>query len=198
ANKVDVWKLMKNFWEPEKVDRWRRQIYKNEDRPNLANDSCNNIICLRKDLHAAWTNGVFALRPVSISEDQRELKVQFFWQRRVRHKPTDEVDLLVWPQSTEDCDRFGKTPLLLIDRDDNPVLVRSGDMFTLTTRDPATHPLPNFDLLEMQWYLARIVAMSGVANVSESEREGREVPWLLQQRVEDWLDSGLSPMFTPR
>jgi len=40
-------------------------------------------------------------------------------------------------------------------------LIRSGDMFTLTTDDPDKKPLPSFKLLELQWILQKITAMSG-------------------------------------
>jgi hypothetical protein len=41
--------------------------------------------------------------------------------------------------------------------------ISSGDEICLETDDPVTRPLPNFKLLEMQWFLHRVAAMSGAA-----------------------------------
>lgn len=42
--------------------------------------------------------------------------------------------------------------------------VRSGDVITLVTENPETHPLPSFELLEMQWILHRVAAISGAVD----------------------------------
>jgi hypothetical protein len=41
--------------------------------------------------------------------------------------------------------------------------IYSGETFTFTTKDPKNLPLPSMELLEMQWLLQRLVAMSGAA-----------------------------------
>lgn len=41
--------------------------------------------------------------------------------------------------------------------------IKSGDVFTLTTAYSPIAPLPSWQLLEMQWYLQRVVGMSGLA-----------------------------------
>jgi hypothetical protein len=45
----------------------------------------------------------------------------------------------------------------------NRAFVQSGDTFTFTTNDPKNLPLPNLELLEMQWALQRLVGMCGAA-----------------------------------
>jgi hypothetical protein len=45
--------------------------------------------------------------------------------------------------------------------------IESGDIFTLTTDNPRKRPLPSLELLEMQWILQRITAMSGAAGTPE-------------------------------
>lgn len=44
-----------------------------------------------------------------------------------------------------------------------------GHGFTLETSDSNTHPLPNKHLLEMQWHLNRVVALSGAAEAPDLE-----------------------------
>ncbi|KAJ9244060.1 hypothetical protein DTO207G8_5093 [Paecilomyces variotii] len=45
----------------------------------------------------------------------------------------------------------------------------SGDTFTLTTDDPQSKPLPSIELLQMQWTLQRLIAISGAAGVNDEE-----------------------------
>lgn len=49
----------------------------------------------------------------------------------------------------------------------NGRLIYSGDVITLVTVNPETHPLPDMRIMEMRWFMNRVVAMSGLA-----EREG--------------------------
>ena len=39
-------------------------------------------------------------------------------------------------------------------------------------------PLPNWDILEMQWFLQRAAAMSGVADIDNDENEDDEISGL--------------------
>ena len=41
--------------------------------------------------------------------------------------------------------------------------IKSGDFFKLKTDDAEARPLPSFALLEMQWFLTRVVGMAGAA-----------------------------------
>jgi len=52
---------------------------------------------------------------------------------------------------------------------DGDIRIKSGDTFALTTFNPITHPLPSFELLEMQWHLNRIVSMSGAADIYDDD-----------------------------
>jgi hypothetical protein len=40
-------------------------------------------------------------------------------------------------------------------------LIGSGDFFTLTTKDPEEMPLPDYNLLDLQWVMQRVLAMRG-------------------------------------
>jgi hypothetical protein len=42
----------------------------------------------------------------------------------------------------------------------------SGDLVIFQTKDPENLPLPSWDLLQMQWILNRIGAISGAASAS--------------------------------
>jgi hypothetical protein len=45
--------------------------------------------------------------------------------------------------------------------------IESGDIFTFTTDDPVIRPLPSWELLDMQWVLQRLTAMSGGAGTPD-------------------------------
>ncbi|RHZ55671.1 hypothetical protein CDV55_100414 [Aspergillus turcosus] len=45
----------------------------------------------------------------------------------------------------------------------------------IETSDPITHPLPNKNLLEMQWHLNQVIALSGAAEAPELEGDDAPV-----------------------
>lgn len=47
--------------------------------------------------------------------------------------------------------------------------IASGDVFTVTTSDPETMPLPSWALLETQWFLRQVAGMSGATEEVEED-----------------------------
>ncbi|EAU37403.1 predicted protein [Aspergillus terreus NIH2624] len=47
--------------------------------------------------------------------------------------------------------------------------IQSGDLITIRTNDPVNHSLPSVKLLQLQWTLLRVFAMSGVAGASDKD-----------------------------
>ncbi|PIG81932.1 hypothetical protein AARAC_002246, partial [Aspergillus arachidicola] len=89
-----------------------------------------------------WSSARLTFEPAEMSEDKTSLTMRFWWLPRPAY--SKEVDIsthLLWP--TRD--------------DDNP--------------GSEAMPLPSFDLLQMQWFLNLVAAMSGVADVTDEERE---------------------------
>ncbi|KAG9232479.1 hypothetical protein BJ875DRAFT_77387 [Amylocarpus encephaloides] len=75
------------------------------------------------------------------------------------------MSLLTTPSSTQGLDQNSgafRGPVELFKNRQN---IRSGDYFKLQTDDPATKPLPSFQLLELQWFLQRIQGMVGAADI---------------------------------
>ncbi|TVY44304.1 hypothetical protein LOCC1_G005056 [Lachnellula occidentalis] len=170
------WDMLRNFWPEEKVAAWEAEIFPNGTN-DLGIETARNLITLSKDAHNMWNRGAFALKPISVSDDNTTLTIQLFWQARLEDiKAT--MNLLATPQSTKDLDcnigafEFGG-PSTLFDSRKNPIRkVKSGDIFELTTDDLEARPLPSFALLEMQWFLQRITGMAGAADVEEDWGEG--------------------------
>jgi hypothetical protein len=62
----------------------------------------------------------------------------------------------------------------------------------MTTDDPASKPLPDPGLLEMQWYLQRILAMSGSAGWNEEDFDYDDPDAVdALPSVEQWQDDQL-------
>ncbi|KAL4753236.1 hypothetical protein BDW72DRAFT_169134 [Aspergillus terricola var. indicus] len=164
------WDIMKVFWEKSRVQRWKAEIFGNEQNLQAPQDGCFNMLSLDKSAHALWGAGRFALRPMETSD--RTLKVQFHWQKRSSNGVT-ELDLLTEPESSRGL--YGDTtyslPVLTgtFTNNGEPLYkaIASGDILTIATHDPEHLPLPSWSLLEMQWYLQRIAGMSGAAEVGD-------------------------------
>jgi hypothetical protein len=118
---------------------------------------------LSPDAHTAWNKGLFALKPLKLSRDQKTLTVQFFWQVPGDYKLGSEVDLLTETSSSKNLDLAGGHFLNRLENDGTTSRIHSGETFTFTTKDPENLPLPSLELLEMQWVLQRLVGMCGAA-----------------------------------
>ena len=76
------------------------------------------------------------------------------------------MSLLTTPFSTDGLDQNeGAFDHGIIDLRDacKKKMIKTSDIFELTTNDAIARPLPSFQLLEMQWFLTRVVGMAGAA-----------------------------------
>ncbi|KAB8274468.1 hypothetical protein BDV30DRAFT_209054 [Aspergillus minisclerotigenes] len=168
------WEMLKYFWSPERISLWHSELFTNPERPNTPYDSISNLICMSADLHQAWTDGRFALRPLEYNAEKMELKFQFYYQPAPSHSLDDRISLLTRPGSSRDLDGLYRNQnaffhLVIVDDNGQILRVRSGQEFTFKTSDPVKLPLPSKGLLEMAWILARVVNMSGAGEAKEIE-----------------------------
>ncbi|KIX04234.1 uncharacterized protein Z518_07788 [Rhinocladiella mackenziei CBS 650.93] len=160
----DFWDLLHLFWDEDRIKKWRGTIFPDPQNPNTGIDRCVNLISLDAGVYVKWTKGMFALKPLKLPTDRKELTVQFFWQVPGNYDIVSRIDLLSEPTSSEGLEIVANGHGLLHIEEDGPShLIRSGELFTLTTKDPENLPLPSAELLEMQWVLQRLVGMSGGA-----------------------------------
>ena len=165
----DFWGLLENFWDADRIARWKREIFPDPHDPKTGVDGCFKLICLRADIHSLWNKGFFALKPLELSNDRKKLTVQFFWQPQYNHRLADCIDLLKEPASSKGLNEVKRLEILPNGtRTEKPYYlsthqgqIQSEDIFCLTTDDPEIRPLPSWHLLEMQWFLQRLTAMSG-------------------------------------
>ena len=163
----DFWTSLKLFWTQEHVETWRKSIFSDASNPDDAVESCENLINLNSYAHTLWNSGCFALKPETASEDGKELDLLFFWQPR--HELLPLVDLSMTPKSSEKLEGCRPDQALFRRVDVGFDHLRSGDRIKLRTEDPQRHPLPSWELLDMQWNLQRVVGMCGAADWPESE-----------------------------
>jgi len=166
--------------ERQTVQEWRDEIHRDPQNPGAGTEGCFNLLFLNPNAHDWWNRGLFALKPLDRSEDRTTLTCQFFWQPQYSHTWKSNVDLLMGPLLSRGLTRVDNYQLVHSEyKDGLPQPIRSGDMFTLTTDDPDKKPLPSFKLLELQWILQKITAMSGDDGESSSDSSS---DW-----VYDWI-----------
>ena len=152
------WDLLKRFWSEDRIQEWRKVIFPDQNRPDKGVETCHNLICLSPDAHAYWTRAYFALKPIQLSDDKKTFDVEFHWMPQCNY--SSKVDILPSPKSGSD----GRAGIKLFHFPTEQAIY-SGQKISLTTDDPVTRPLPHPALLEMQWTLHRVAAMSGAAEI---------------------------------
>jgi hypothetical protein len=146
------------FWSQERVNAWYNAIFP------TGTEICQNLISLCPHTHAYWDRAYFALKPIRISDDKKRLDVQLFW---LSSNPSaSEVSLLQIPPLSASDQGPNSTKLWNVDSEKK---LCSGDIVSFETDDPVTRPLPDIRLLEMQWFLHRVTAMSGGAEPQGEE-----------------------------
>jgi len=147
------WSILRHFWSKERVDAWYNAIL------SKGTEACHNLMCLAPSAHKYWEKAHFALKPIRLSDDNKRLDVQFFWLVKGNHTPV--VSILQHPSLSVDL-RRGPNRTVLVNADTLRVIC-SGDEISLETSNAEQYPLPDVRLLEMQWFLHRVAAMSGAA-----------------------------------
>jgi hypothetical protein len=136
-----LWRILEAFWGPEKAAVWRRKA---------GDAGCSNLICLSSSLYTAWSSAKFVLQPISV--EGTTLKFRLFWLRSLNAKYPGVESLLIKPDD------------VLVDASRDTQCARlppNGSLFAVTAKEPCL--LPSFELLELQWHLQRLAALSGAA-----------------------------------
>ena len=64
--------------------------------------------------------------------------------------------------------------------------IHSGCEISLETDDPVSQPLPDLRLLEMQWVLHRVTAMSGAAEPLDHFHDNGDGDGDVEEALDDW------------
>lgn len=154
------WSILEWFWSEEKVETWKKAVFGAQ-----GTEICSNMLCLGSNVHGLWGMARFSLKPIELSEDQKTLKVKFFWLPNPGF--SRRVQLTMCPELPQDL-RSGPRNTKLWNCDTEKI-IKSGDEITLQTDNPQIRPLPSVELLEMQWMLNRVKAISGAADIPEDD-----------------------------
>ncbi|CAK7565231.1 MAG: hypothetical protein SEPTF4163_003143 [Sporothrix epigloea] len=153
--------MLVSFWGKEKADAWSRQYC-----AASVTESAKNLLCLNSQLHFWWGMCRLALRPIR-TLDPCAIKLQLHWLRRSRTRPTaplsgtsDDIRLLCGGE--DDLETWGPQPVA---HRKSGLPLRTGQIFTIRAENP--EDLPSFELLDMQWNLLRVAAMSGAAEAED-------------------------------
>lgn len=153
------WDTLQFFWAKEKVDAWRNAISGLKGTETLI-----NRLSLAPSAHRYWGNTMFALKPLKRSEDGTSMEVQFFW--LPRNSPGART-IATPPVIHNDMESTGDNIRLFNCAD--CTIIKSGRVLTFTTDDPKDKPLPSYALLDLQWALHRVAALSGASEEQDSD-----------------------------
>ncbi|EAW18426.1 HNH endonuclease signature motif containing protein [Aspergillus fischeri NRRL 181] len=149
------WDTLSMLWPPSTIEEWKADVFGGSNT-----ELCSNRITLSANAHVYWGKGLFALKPVSMSEDKKTLQLEFHWLRQVPQS-SSTVLLSDKPSFEESLDGSGKNARL---QDfEKGELISSGHKIWMKTDDPINRPLPSVKLLGLQWALQRLASLSGAA-----------------------------------
>jgi hypothetical protein len=183
------------FWSKERVNAWYDAIFSG------GTEACHNLMCLAPSAHKYWEKAHFALRPIGLSDDKKRLDIEFFWLAKGNH--ASEVAILQRPPLPVYSDQGPNVTMLL--NVQTRQIICSGDQISLETNDAVAHPLPDLRLLDMQWILHRVQAMSAAAEAQDDFGDNDsdddlaaalEESWYLNTE-EDELDVDMDPVLDP-
>ncbi|CAG8900148.1 unnamed protein product [Penicillium egyptiacum] len=171
----NIWRFADVFWGTSTTSRWKKAVFNDPTKPDIPVSDCSNLICLRRDLRTAWSSGLFALRPIWISDDMTEMEIEFYWQPKPDHKLFDTVDVAKEPPSTKNVNSVDRL-IIVVGKRGEPTYraIESGYRFRMTTDDPISRPLPSFDLLDMQWHFTRLTALCAAASFFDDDNEDED------------------------
>lgn len=167
--RTEFWKMLECFWPAPTIAAWKANLFKDGlGEPGM--DRCTNLLSLTHSFHHYWNFGAFALKPLDdpASDPETELKLLFVWQAKhsAIQSPVAKLNLCAEAPSTANLDHSSTFNFWMVFGESEPRrLIRSGDIITMKTSDPFSKPLPNRQLLEMQWFLQRVAGMSGAGEV---------------------------------
>ncbi|KAJ5958311.1 uncharacterized protein N7479_005461 [Penicillium vulpinum] len=166
------WSWLRVFWGREVADKWMAELLNGSNQPNLFNtEQVKNLITLGSQEHNYWDNGIFAFRPVRTYQQNTKMDIAFHWlPPRGSEKQTDHIPTLSHPYPSHP-QGYGTSPggNRYLFHCETLNVIPSGHIFTVTTSNPVTHPLPSEELLTMQWHLSRIASMQGAGEDEDSD-----------------------------
>ncbi|KIX09361.1 uncharacterized protein Z518_00440 [Rhinocladiella mackenziei CBS 650.93] len=160
----EFWTSLRIFWDENRVNKWKRTIFQDHQHQNPY----------------ASVDRCFNL--ISLSVETHDMWKMGMFALKPLQLSSDRLDFVegyFLPRIQGD----GSTPRIC-----------SGEILTLTTKDPENLPLPSLELLEMKWFLQRLVGMSGAARYPildfDDDESEDDSSWSAPERTPD-VDNSL-------
>jgi HNH endonuclease len=163
------WAVLELFWSADRIKSWYESIFSTDSGTEIV----PNLMCLCPNAHRYHERALFALKPIEVSEDKGKLRVQFYW--LPRNKLSNSIDILTVPAIPDNENgAIHEIGLWNIKTDER---IRSGYVLDIETEDPEKLPLPDTRLLDMQWVLNRVSALSGAAEPRDGPCDDDDDNW---------------------
>jgi hypothetical protein len=168
---VELWSVLEIFWCKENTAACHEIIFGSPDAScdnRTFINNLRNLIELANQAHAYWNDGVFTLKHIQGGSyaGTTEMVLEFEW---LAKHPELDTDLVRADKPVEQLPlQRAEGTEGLMDWDTRQEL-RSGNQIILTTTDAENLPLPDERLIKLQWYLTRVLRMSGAGEDREVE-----------------------------
>ncbi|KAM5480165.1 hypothetical protein MaudMau93_007628 [Microsporum audouinii] len=188
ARRYNVWDTLRLFWPEEKVNAWFQAI-----RPTT--ETTRNLLSFAPHTHSSHGRAYFGLKPVEMNEDQTQLTLRFYWlpcaSKSQKMRLTTRPDVPSIGDGREvGSERSGKVKLFDV-YSNKPIF---SDVIVMKTADPEERPLPDLALLEMQWVLNVVAAISAGSEPVDLDSSDHDSPNMsIAYTFEDLSESSLSP-----
>ncbi|OJD10817.1 hypothetical protein AJ78_08270 [Emergomyces pasteurianus Ep9510] len=156
SSRASFFELLRLLWS-QRFEKWQSIV-------NSGTEFIENMLTLTPTLHRCHSVGLFSLQPVEASSDSKSMKLKFFWLAQRDTSSNTMTDVTAIPPFPDNVKLEGIEVYNVQDEH----LIKSGEIIELMTTDPANKPLPDWDLLELQWVMQRLTALRGAADNPES------------------------------
>jgi hypothetical protein len=149
------------FWGRERTAELKEILYGPHDARRTSINQLGNLITLSPSAHSYWNKGFFALKHISGGgyEKTTEMVLELEWlpDHLEPGRKGVRLDQPVQNTSAPFLENHGLFNLR------TRQAINSGYQFTLTTTNTEASPLPDERLINLQWFLTRVLRMSGAA-----------------------------------
>ncbi|OJD18415.1 hypothetical protein AJ78_01534 [Emergomyces pasteurianus Ep9510] len=154
--RASFFELLRILW-PQRFEKWQSVV-------KSGTEFIENMLTLTPTLHRCHSVGLFGLQPVEASSDGKSIKLKFFWLAQRDTFSNIMTDITAIPPFPDNVQLKG----IQVCNVQDGHLIKSGEIIELKTADPANKPLPDWDLLELQWVMQRLTALRGAADIPDS------------------------------
>ncbi|KAM5445973.1 hypothetical protein MaudCBS49596_006918 [Microsporum audouinii] len=149
------WNLLSFFWTEPHIRSWYASVFPR------GTEVVSNLLCLAPQMHRYHERALFALQPINLSEDKKCMTLRFYW--LPKRNFSNSVNLSDPPTIPSNLSGLGQEHKAWHIQTEKKI--SSGDKIIMETDDPDNFPLPDWNLMDMQWILQRLASLSAAADI---------------------------------